>query len=94
MDDDQETQRQPVGVPGVHQTDEGRALLQKMQTAIGITKGEAAQKDGVPVVAAAESKTITNLTVEIEGEDRPAMVAQWLGLLQASRGQAAASHWP
>ena len=37
--------------------------------------------------------TVMN-TVEIEDEDRPAMVAQWLGLLQASSGQTASSHWP
>jgi acyl dehydratase len=33
-------------------------------------------------------------TVEIENEDRPAMVAQWLGLLQASAGQISPTHWP
>ena len=37
--------------------------------------------------------TVVN-TVEIEDESRPAMVAQWLGLLQSSTGQAASSHWP
>lgn len=37
--------------------------------------------------------TVMN-TVEIENEDRPAMVAQWLGLLQASAGQVASTHWP
>jgi len=33
-------------------------------------------------------------TVEIEAEERPAMVADWLGLLQASTGQAESSRWP
>jgi len=33
-------------------------------------------------------------TVEIENEDRTAMVAQWLGLMQASAGQISPTHWP
>jgi acyl dehydratase len=37
--------------------------------------------------------TVTN-TVEIEGEQRPAMVAQWLGLLQSANGGVRASTWP
>jgi acyl dehydratase len=37
--------------------------------------------------------TIVN-TVEIEDESRPAMVAQWLGLLQSSTGRSASSSWP
>ena len=37
--------------------------------------------------------TIVN-TVEIENEQRPAMVAQWLGLLQASTGDPQATRWP
>ena len=37
--------------------------------------------------------TVIN-TVEIEDESRPAMVAQWLGLLQSSTGQTASSRWP
>ena len=37
--------------------------------------------------------TVLN-TVEIENEERPAMVALWLGLLQTSSGQAGSSRWP
>jgi acyl dehydratase len=33
-------------------------------------------------------------TVEIEGESRPAMVAQWLGLLQAAAGGSRTTGWP
>jgi acyl dehydratase len=33
-------------------------------------------------------------TVEIEDEPRPAMVAQWLGLVQASTGNPRSSRWP
>jgi len=37
--------------------------------------------------------TILN-TIEIEDEPRPAMIALWLGLVQASTGRPLASRWP
>lgn len=48
------------------------------------------------ITSKGEDRYLLNIsnTVEIEGESRPAMVAEWLGLLQAAAGASRTGRWP